>query len=860
MAIYHFEAQAISRSQGRSSVAASAYRSSEKLIDQRTGLTHDFTRKNDVIESEILLPKNAPEKLLNRETLWNEVEKAEKRKDSQVAREINIALPKELSQAQNWKLAKTYVHNNFVDKGMIADLNFHNGHSGREGQPHVHVMLTMRRITPDGFGKKSRSWNDKNLLNHWRHEWAEACNLALAKNGFDIRIDHRTLEAQGINLEAQSKIGPDQARAKMARAEEHQQLARRNGTRILKDPSIALNAITQQQSTFTHQDIARFVNRHTADSEQFKQVYEKVKLHPSLVYLGKDDHQRDRYSTVDMVALENNMINQAVDKAQVAGHVVSDKYISQAISKKSLSIEQQDALKYLSKGGDVVCVSGFAGTGKSYMLGAAKDAWESQGYRVQGMALSGIAVENLASGSGISSHTVSNRTWYWNNGLECLDAKDIVVVDEAGMLGSRQVSAIMDEAHKSGAKVVFVGDPEQLQAIEAGAAFRAVSEKVGCMQMNDIRRQEVGWQKKATINFATSRTSEGLDAYKKHNNIQLFDKKEAAINGLIERWDEFRLQCPNKSQIILGYTRDEVRVLNDKARETRRAHKELGCEHKLNTGRGVRNFSENDRIYFLRNEYNKLYVKNGTLGTIEKINGNKLTVKLDSSGINNARSISFNLKDYSDIDHGYAATVHKSQGVTVNRTHVLASPYFDRHTTYVAMSRHREGVDLYYSRDVFSDYGKLNQTLSRDRNKDITLDYADIRGFSKDKSISGKFNENHYKAAAKELSKSRYEKVMNQDRMSLERKMGLELSFKFKEGDFGIYRGSSEIAGRRYGVIEQKDGHGKLIPIQQVESRQMGKELKVERHCGKLRAAEPREFMDKERFKSRNRDSGRDRA
>jgi ATP-dependent exoDNAse (exonuclease V) alpha subunit len=280
MAIYHFSGQVISRGQGRSCVAAAAYRAGERIQDIRTELIHDFTKKeSDVLYKEILLPKDAPERFKDRNILWNEVERIERRKDAQLCREFNIALPRELTPQQNIDLAREFIQREFVDKGMIADLCVHRGH-GKEGdQPHAHVMLTQREITSRGFGNKARNWNDRSLLFTWRERWAEIANKYLALYGHDIRIDHRSYEAQGINLEPQTKIGPKVAQKYMARLEEHQQIARENGNRILRDPNLALNAITRQRSTFTHQDLARFINRHTADREQFTQVYETVKAY-----------------------------------------------------------------------------------------------------------------------------------------------------------------------------------------------------------------------------------------------------------------------------------------------------------------------------------------------------------------------------------------------------------------------------------------------------------------------------------------------------------------------------------------------------------------------------------------------------
>ena len=724
MAIYHFSAKAISRSQGRSAVASAAYRSAEKLVDERTDLTHDYTRKQDVIEKAILLPKDAPEWMGDREKLWNTVEQTEKRKDAQMARDLNVSLPRELSAEQNWDLLKTFVQSEFVDRGMVADVAFHRGHRGEEAQPHGHVLLTMREITEDGFGPKVRAWNDRSLLQHWRERWAEHVNLELARVGLDMRIDHRSLESQGINLEAQNKIGATAAAHQLDRFEEHQALARRNGERLLADPEIALTALTRQQSTFTQQDMARFVDRHTADADQFTLVHEKIKAHPELVLVGQDDRQRDRWTTRTLQTLESTLVDQSLEKAPVRGHRVSPKYTDLAMASKPLSEEQQSAFDHLVQSGDLACLVGLAGTGKSYLLGAARTAWESAGYRVQGMTLSGIAADNLSGSSGIESHTVANRLWQWEHDRERLGKNDIVVVDEAGMLGSRQMAGIMAEAHRARAKVVLVGDPEQLQAIEAGAAFRAIAERVGFVGMTAIRRQQAAWQQQATRDFARERTSEALYTYEQHDHVHRFNTQEAAMTDMVDQWAAVRRDSPDTSQLLLAYTREEVRDLNERARGHRQSCGELGPDHAVETSRGRRDFADGDWVYFLRNERHELRVKNGTLGTIEAIQGDQLTVRLDASNSTPGRSVAFSVKDYPDIDHGYAATVYKAQGVTVDRTHVLASQYFDRHSTYVAMSRHRDQADLYVSREDFPSFAQLDKTLSRERSKDMTLDYG----------------------------------------------------------------------------------------------------------------------------------------
>jgi ATP-dependent exoDNAse (exonuclease V) alpha subunit len=208
MAIFHMSIKIITRGAGKSAVAAAAYRSGETLTNEYDGVTHDYTHKGGIFHSEILLPSNAPTEYTNRSVLWNAVEKTERYKTAQLAREIEVSLPRELSRDESIELARRFVQNTFVDKGMCADICFHDKDKGNN--PHAHIMLTMRPINPDGsWGAKSKSingrkiptvdWNDRDNAEKWRSLWADYLNEALALKGIEERVDHRSYERQGID-------------------------------------------------------------------------------------------------------------------------------------------------------------------------------------------------------------------------------------------------------------------------------------------------------------------------------------------------------------------------------------------------------------------------------------------------------------------------------------------------------------------------------------------------------------------------------------------------------------------------------------------------------------------------------------
>ncbi|MDR1993301.1 MAG: MobA/MobL family protein [Nitrososphaerota archaeon] len=204
MVLYYFNGNIIGRGSGRSATGAAAYRSGgilrsaayrsgEELRDETGEIVHDYTRKSGVVYSEIMLPDGAPPEYVDREILWNAVEASEKRKDSQLAREIVVALQREFDLQERIEVLREYIAENFTEKGMIADLNIHDK---GDDNPHAHIMLTTRHVSPDGFGLKNRDWNKKDMLLDWRESWTEVNNRKFEQKGLDERIDHRSYKAK----------------------------------------------------------------------------------------------------------------------------------------------------------------------------------------------------------------------------------------------------------------------------------------------------------------------------------------------------------------------------------------------------------------------------------------------------------------------------------------------------------------------------------------------------------------------------------------------------------------------------------------------------------------------------------------
>lgn len=264
MAQYRLSSQVIGRSTGRSAVASAAYRAGQSLSDERTGQVHDFSRRGGVLHAEIMAPANAPDWMRDRARLWNAVEIAERRGDAQLAREIQLSLPHELTDPQRLELVRGFVNSQFVARGMIADFAIHApGKDGDDRNHHAHIMLTMRELTGEGFGKKARDWNSPELLQTWREQWATQQNQTLERYGHPSRVDHRSLEVQEIDREPTSHLGKHahqmEQRGKRSRiGEENRAVDSRNHDR----------ARNHQQAVIVNLDIERHRRQHEAATVQ----------------------------------------------------------------------------------------------------------------------------------------------------------------------------------------------------------------------------------------------------------------------------------------------------------------------------------------------------------------------------------------------------------------------------------------------------------------------------------------------------------------------------------------------------------------------------------------------------------------
>lgn len=474
-----------------------------------------------------------------------------------------------------------------------------------------------------------------------------------------------------------------------------------SSAQLTQSPELVLDHVSQTKAAFKRVDVLRALAKRLDDPLTLQTAADLAMRSPSLVRLPNDGTTHV-FTTKDYVQAEQAMERAAQAMSAKGGLAVEGSHIVHAIKRQkaqmqksfggSLSEEQRNALHHVLGNGQLCSVVGLAGAGKSTLLNNAPEAWAKQGFTVHGAALAGKAAEELQSASGIKSRTLASLELSRENGHAPISKGDVLIVDEAGMIGTRQMARVAAKLNEIGAKLVLVGDPDQLQPIEAGTPFRQIVKSHGAAALTEIHRQREDWQKRASRNLANGDMGSALDQYQKGGAVSRSDDQQSTLEALVETYAmDVAANGTSKSRLAFAHKRKDVHALNQAMRAALRSDSDTHPETMFATDTGQRAFANDDRIVFTRNDKD-IGVKNGMLGTVVSAAGNQMRVALDGD---TGRLVAFNPHDFRSFDHGYAVTIRKSQGETVDHSYVLASRTMDRHLSYVAMTRHRENMALF---------------------------------------------------------------------------------------------------------------------------------------------------------------------
>ncbi|MFO9453196.1 Ti-type conjugative transfer relaxase TraA [Legionella pneumophila serogroup 1] len=738
MAIAFAQISIHSRSKGHSAVAAAAYRSGAQLYDDRIGRTYDFSKRDDVVFSEILLPDGATDSFLDRDYLWNEVERAENRSNSQLCKDFVLALPRELDLVQQIELAKRFARRYFVEKGLPADISIHD-HG--DGNPHAHILIPTRRLEQNRFSKyKARDLNPvfaKGFVveqDYWGEQWREMQNEFFIENNLALQVDANHL----ISERHRGNHHNPNAHYLL----EENQLIQQTRMELTRDNiDLVIDHLSTQYSVFTRRDVERllFKTFQASDSPQeYLHFVERVLEHHDVVALGDNSRGQQSFTTRTHFLQEAQLL-QDIEAMMVSKKHVVHQSIDRLAQYYQLSEEQQEAFHYIAQSSDISVVIGRPGTGKSYLLKPINDYYTQAGMEVIGAALSGKVAKALQAETGIDSSTIKSLSYRLANNMMQLSDKHVLIIDEAGMVDFASMAYLIKESHKAGSKVVLIGDPEQLKPIQKGEIFRGIAARTGYIELENIKRQQDLGDRQASLNLAKGEIDKAIQHYQDKGAITIADTKLQAIEQVVEDWKQDLKSSAMADTIMLSYTRKAVNHLNDLAREALIAENKIGEENIVYQGleRSLK-ISTGERLLFREN--NKvLGVRNGDTATVKEIDTQRMSVQLDSGELLTIP------KEYKALDYAYALTVHKSQGMTAKKVRVLIdSKYWDRNLSFVAMTRHKEQLNIYADKENHLTDQALKQTLSRSSTKDNVidwpLDFATRAGFDSDSLISRAVN------------------------------------------------------------------------------------------------------------------------
>jgi conjugative relaxase-like TrwC/TraI family protein len=509
------------------------------------------------------------------------------------------------------------------------------------------------------------------------------------------------------------------------------------------------DGLTAHASTFARQDVIAAIGGQLAGASraELEDLVDRFLAERTVVVVADRALEERRWSTPDLLTVEHQLVDAATGRAGEETAVVSHEAVRAALAAHPTAGEDQQAMvRDVCQGGaGVAVVVGRAGTGKTFTLGMARHAWQLDGYRPLATAPTGIATVSLEAEGFEEASTCDRLLADLDRGREQLDARTVLVVDEAGMLGSRKLTRLLQHAEQAQAKVVLVGDDRQLAAIDAGGGFRALRLRLGASELTENRRQQQAWEREALELVRSGLVDDAVAAYRAHDRVVAADSKPAATLALLQDWWQAWQEAeadPAQDVIVLAARRAEVDRLNSACQELLAARGRLGHERLQVEDRTL---AVGDRIVCGKNAISQLGVANGTRGTITALDpdARTLTIRLDTKDSREVILPGCYLDGRSRgernrrVDLAYATTGHRSQSLTKWRALVRLTGQEDTNWLYVQLSRARHQTTLYPvigpepqgpaeldlpDREASDGYAQLAQALSRVGDRTLAID------------------------------------------------------------------------------------------------------------------------------------------
>jgi Ti-type conjugative transfer relaxase TraA len=569
-------------------------------------------------------------------------------------------------------------------------------------------------------------------------EEMEAAGLEALKsmgmgNAKAIFAAHNDMGYSHLHIVA-SKINPDTGRAydmkgnylKLSRwAEDYERvnggvicLQREKANRLrdaiaARDPGAVLAAITEQRATFTADDLEKALAKQMKGELGRAQFAEKILAHAEVVGLSDSaGGPTNRYTTKTVLKAEGYVLSAAEALAKDQGHVVGDGVHASVLGSMEFATMRPDqarAFRQATGAGGLAIIDGQAGTGKSFTLSAIRQAYEATDYRVVGLAPTNAVAQDMRRDGFKHAATVHSELFALNNDHATWNRHTVVMVDEAAMLDTKLMAMVTAHAHAAEAKLILVGDDRQLASIAHGGMFGTLKDNYGAAALTEVTRQRKDDDRRAASMMAEGNFHDALEMYDAKGGITWTQTQPQAQAALVRSWAADTAAAPDKLRFVFAYTNADVIELNHAIRAVQKKSGELDKDHLVPTADGIEYFAEGDRLQFTGTD-KRAGLFNGNVGTVEKIDGTAITVKLDSR---RDERRTFDAKEFIEFRHGYAGTIYKGQGRTLDQTYLYHSEHWRSAASYVALTRHRDKAELFVARKTAPDVRQLARQMAR---------------------------------------------------------------------------------------------------------------------------------------------------
>ena len=491
-----------------------------------------------------------------------------------------------------------------------------------------------------------------------------------------------------------------------------------------KDARAVLELMTQQRATFKERDLDRILSKQIKDRSGRAVFRREILTRPEIVSLSDvKDGPVTRYTTRSVLEAERQVLRAADGLAANKRHDVSEKRRAKILGAKEfagISREQAEAFRHGTGPEGLAIIDGQAGTGKSYTMAAIRKGYEAHGYDVIGLAPTNAVARDMGRDGFARAATIHSELFAIKNGRTAWNSRTVLMVDEAAMVDTKLMAQLTAFANAAYAKLILVGDDRQLSSIDRGGMFAVLKDRHGAAELSEVRRQTIkSDDRRAAELMAEGNFHDALARYDAKGGIKWTRTQEEAQAALVRKWAADTKADASKTRFVFAYTNDDVSKLNFAIRKVRRERDELGKDHKFKTKRGEEAYAVGDRMQIIGTDRQRGLL-NGHAGTITKIKGTTIQLKLDGRA---GQSIAFDAMEFNEFRHGYAGTIYKGQGRTLDQTYLYHSEHWRSAASYVALTRHRDKAEVFVARNTAPNLKELARQMARVDNRKAASHY-----------------------------------------------------------------------------------------------------------------------------------------